>query len=83
MLITSDNLKFSANVSIRNENVFYTEIPFFNGRNFKTSADWNYTTEPMIGLKGRNMDYPEGHILGGTSSLSTFLSPWMHSAKAP
>lgn len=52
------------------ENVFNSHVPFFNGRLFKTSADWNYTTEPMPGLGGRNMDYPEGHILGGTSCIN-------------
>lgn len=63
-------------ISFSSENVFNSHVPFFNGRLFKTSADWNYTTEPMPGLGGRNMDYPEGHILGGTSCISKLLTSW-------
>ncbi|KAG5643347.1 hypothetical protein DXG03_001068 [Asterophora parasitica] len=29
----------------------------------------------MSGLGGRSMDYPQGHVLGGTSSMSAFSSP--------
>ncbi|KAG5718237.1 hypothetical protein E4T56_gene1595 [Termitomyces sp. T112] len=50
--------------------VFNTEVPFFNSRLFNTPADWNYTTTPMTGLDGRSMGYPQGHILGGTSSIN-------------
>ena len=60
-------------IAFSNEGVFNSEVPFFNGKLFKTSADWNYTTETMNGLGGRSMDYPAGHILGGTSSLSRLL----------
>ncbi|KAG6896689.1 hypothetical protein C0992_006681 [Termitomyces sp. T32_za158] len=53
-----------------NVDVFNSEVPFFNSRLFNTPADWNYTTAPMTGLGGRSMSYPQGHILGGTSSMN-------------
>ncbi|KAF9465296.1 aryl-alcohol oxidase-like protein [Collybia nuda] len=54
-----------------NEGVFNSMVPFFNGKLFQTDADWNYTTLPQEGLGGRSGGYPAGHILGGTSSMST------------
>ncbi|KAF7378218.1 Choline dehydrogenase, mitochondrial [Mycena sanguinolenta] len=33
--------------------------------------DWNYTTTPMPGLGGRSIPYPQGHILGGSTSTNT------------
>ncbi|KAF7378173.1 Choline dehydrogenase, mitochondrial [Mycena sanguinolenta] len=33
--------------------------------------DWNYTTTPMPGLDGRSIPYPQGHILGGSTSANT------------
>ncbi|KAF8074053.1 pyranose dehydrogenase [Lyophyllum atratum] len=53
-----------------NLNVFNSKVPFFNGRLFNTPADWNYTTTPMAGVERRSVGYPQGHILGGTSSLN-------------
>ncbi|KAF5377860.1 hypothetical protein D9615_006743 [Tricholomella constricta] len=53
-----------------NLNLFNSKVPFFNGRLFKTRADWNYTTAAMAGLGGRSMNYPQGHVLGGTSTMN-------------
>ncbi|GLB38730.1 putative aryl-alcohol oxidase [Lyophyllum shimeji] len=50
--------------------LFDSEVPFFNGHLFNTPADWNYTTAPMAGIEGRSVGYPQGHILGGTSSMN-------------
>ncbi|KAJ6489556.1 alcohol oxidase [Mycena vitilis] len=35
-----------------------------------TPQDWNYTTTPQTGLKGRSMVYPRGFVLGGSSSVN-------------
>ncbi|KAJ6576408.1 aryl-alcohol oxidase-like protein [Mycena vulgaris] len=32
------------------------------------SYDWNYTTTPQAGLKGRSLPYPRGFVMGGSSS---------------
>jgi choline dehydrogenase-like flavoprotein len=36
----------------------------------------------MPGLAGRSMDYPEGHILGGTSCLSKSFTAWSHESQS-
>ena len=44
---------------------------------FKTmhnpSVDWCYRTEPDRGLNGRQLDWPRGKVLGGSSSLNGLL----------
>ncbi|MEM9902367.1 MAG: GMC family oxidoreductase N-terminal domain-containing protein [Pseudomonadota bacterium] len=44
---------------------------------FKTmhnpSLDWCYRTEPDPGLNGRQLDWPRGKVLGGSSSLNGLL----------
>lgn len=35
-----------------------------------TLYDWNYTTTPQAGLDGRDVVYPRGRVLGGSSSIS-------------
>lgn len=50
-------------------------MPFFCGSVVpNTPYDWNFTTTPQVGLNGRSVAYPRGHILGGTSSVSESLS---------
>ncbi|KAJ7239418.1 aryl-alcohol-oxidase from pleurotus Eryingii [Mycena haematopus] len=36
-----------------------------------TSYDWNYTTTPQPGFAGRSINYPRGHLLGGSTSTNT------------
>ncbi|MEO1573308.1 MAG: GMC family oxidoreductase N-terminal domain-containing protein, partial [Bacteroidota bacterium] len=44
---------------------------------FKTmgnaAGDWCYKTEPDPGLNGRQLDWPRGKVLGGSSSLNGLL----------
>ena len=44
---------------------------------FKTmhnpSVDWCYKTEPDPGINGRQLDWPRGKVLGGSSSLNGLL----------
>ncbi len=37
---------------------------------FKTEYDWNFTTEKQAGLHGRQLYWPRGRVLGGSSSLN-------------
>lgn len=37
------------------------------------SVDWCYRTEPDPGLAGRQLDWPRGKVLGGSSSLNGLL----------
>jgi choline dehydrogenase-like flavoprotein len=37
-----------------------------------TLYDWNYTTVSQSALGNRPLHYPEGHVEGGSSSISTF-----------
>lgn len=36
-----------------------------------TEADWNFKTTPQVGLGGRKMGMPQGHLLGGSSALNS------------
>ena len=36
-------------------------------------VNWNYTTDPEPGLGGRQMHWPRGRVLGGTSSINGML----------
>ncbi|KAF7305846.1 Alcohol oxidase [Mycena chlorophos] len=35
-----------------------------------TATDWNYTTLPQTGFGGRQIPYPRGYVLGGSSSVN-------------
>ncbi|KAJ7045934.1 aryl-alcohol-oxidase from pleurotus Eryingii [Mycena alexandri] len=46
-------------------------VPFFCPRATpNTPQDWNYTTVPQVGMNGRSISYPRGHVLGGSSSVN-------------
>ncbi|KAF8219903.1 aryl-alcohol oxidase-like protein [Tricholoma matsutake] len=53
-----------------NKGVSNSIIPNFCPRLLGTSADWNSTTTSQVGLAGRSIPYPRGHILGGSSSIN-------------
>jgi choline dehydrogenase len=36
-------------------------------------VNWNYTTDPDPGIAGRQMHWPRGRVLGGTSSINGML----------
>lgn len=38
-----------------------------------SSADWRFKTSPQQGLGGREMDFPQGRLLGGSSALNSML----------
>ncbi|GLB35186.1 putative aryl-alcohol oxidase [Lyophyllum shimeji] len=53
-----------------NRNALPTMIPFFCTRLSNTQYDWNYTTTAQIGLNGRSIGFPRGHVLGGSTSIN-------------
>ncbi|GAA1176211.1 FAD-dependent oxidoreductase [Pseudonocardia alaniniphila] len=48
-------------------------VPWTWPRLLGTSVDWAYTTEPQTALTGRDLDYPRGRVLGGTSSINGMM----------
>ncbi|RDB26725.1 Pyranose dehydrogenase 3 [Hypsizygus marmoreus] len=56
-----------------NEGVEDSIIPFYSPGLQKTRYDWNFTTTPQQALNGRILDYPRGHLLGGTSSINSMF----------
>ncbi|KAL9710229.1 hypothetical protein Ac2012v2_006525 [Leucoagaricus gongylophorus] len=48
-------------------------IPGLAGTGVGTKYDWNFTTTAQAGLNGRNVPYPRGFVLGGSSSLNNMV----------
>lgn len=48
----------------------WIHVPAAFSRLFRTRYDWNYTTERVPGLGGRQLYWPRGKVLGGSSSLN-------------
>ncbi|MFJ4876753.1 GMC family oxidoreductase [Streptomyces sp. NPDC088745] len=42
-------------------------------RLFKTPYDWNFSTVGQAALDGRELYWPRGHVLGGSSSLNAMM----------
>jgi choline dehydrogenase len=40
---------------------------------YNPRVNWNYTTDPEPGIAGRQMHWPRGRVLGGTSSINGML----------
>ncbi|MCV7411795.1 glucose-methanol-choline oxidoreductase [Mycobacterium florentinum] len=45
-------------------------IPAGYGRLFRSEIDWDYLTEPQSELGGREIYWPSGKVLGGSSSIN-------------
>src|SRR5262245_29394276 len=48
-------------------------IPAAFWRLFKTTRDWDYTTEEQEQLRGRRLYWPRGRMLGGYSSINAMI----------
>jgi choline dehydrogenase len=48
-------------------------IPAAFSRLFKSARDWNYQTEPEPHLNGRQLYWPRGKMLGGSSSMNAMI----------
>jgi choline dehydrogenase len=49
------------------------QIPVAFGKLFKSEVDWAYETEPQTRLNGRQLYWPRGKVLGGTSSMNAMI----------
>ena len=48
-------------------------IPAAFSKLYKTSVDWNYSTEPEPCLHNRKLYWPRGKMLGGSSSMNAMI----------
>src|SRR5215813_3192971 len=48
-------------------------IPAAFSKLFKSAVDWNYTTEPEPHLNGRQLYWPRGKVLGGSSAINAMI----------
>jgi choline dehydrogenase len=48
-------------------------IPVAFGKLFKTEVDWAYHTAPQENLHGRELFWPRGKMLGGSSSINAMI----------
>lgn len=48
-------------------------IPAAFNKLFKSECDWAYATEPQQELNGRNIFWPRGKVLGGSSSINAMV----------
>jgi choline dehydrogenase len=48
-------------------------IPAAFNKLFKSSVDWNYTTAPQPHLNNRELYWPRGKVLGGSSSINAMI----------
>jgi hypothetical protein len=51
-------------------------VPGLQSKIAHTLYDWNYTTVNIPGYNNRSIDYQRGHILGGSSAVSTYFKPY-------
>jgi choline dehydrogenase len=51
----------------------FVHIPAAFAKLFKSEADWDYTTEPQKELDGRQIYWPRGKLLGGSSSMNAMM----------
>ncbi len=49
------------------------KMPAAFSKLYKSSVDWNYSTEPEPHLNGRRLYWPRGKMLGGSSSMNAMI----------
>ncbi|KAJ7148654.1 pyranose dehydrogenase [Mycena crocata] len=73
----TENPDFSVLVleaGVSNTGVIPSEVPALVWQLLpRTPYTWNYTTTPQRGMNNRVLDYPRGHILGGSSSINAMF----------
>jgi choline dehydrogenase len=55
-------------------------IPAAFSKLFKTRVDWNFTTEPQKHLNDRELFWPRGKMIGGSSSINAMM--WVRGHRA-
>ncbi|KAJ7058077.1 aryl-alcohol oxidase-like protein [Mycena amicta] len=48
-------------------------MPFLAGMASGTKFDWGYNTTPQPGLNGRAIQFPRGHVVGGSSNTNSLV----------
>ncbi|KAG6826879.1 hypothetical protein H0H92_014059 [Tricholoma furcatifolium] len=56
-----------------NLHVINSIVPFFVFNLENSPYDWNFTTTPQTFVNDRVIDFPRGHILGGSSSINAMF----------
>lgn len=51
----------------------FVHIPAAFSKLFRSAVDWNYLTEPQKELGGRQIFWPRGKMLGGSSSMNAMM----------
>jgi choline dehydrogenase len=51
----------------------FIHIPAAFAKLFRSDVDWNYLTEPQKELDGREIYWPRGKVLGGSSSMNAMM----------
>ncbi len=55
------------------DNDKFVHIPAAFSKLFRTERDWDYLTEPQKELNGRQIYWPRGKMLGGSSSMNAMM----------
>ena len=55
------------------DDVLEVQIPAALYKVWRTRRDWNYATDPQPGLGGRELFWPRGKLLGGSSSINAMI----------
>jgi choline dehydrogenase len=55
------------------DDVLEVQIPAALYKVWRTRRDWNYTTDPQPALGGRQLFWPRGKMLGGSSSFNAMI----------
>ncbi|KZT01774.1 GMC oxidoreductase [Laetiporus sulphureus 93-53] len=50
-----------------------SRIPLAYTKMFKTAVDWNFQTTPQEAMSGKQVYWPQGKILGGTSAINSLV----------
>ncbi len=51
----------------------FIRIPAAFSKLFRSEVDWDYLTEPQKQLDGREIYWPRGKMLGGSSSMNAMM----------
>ncbi|KAJ7732178.1 aryl-alcohol oxidase precursor [Mycena metata] len=76
--VLANRLSANPNISVllleagpSNAGVIQSIVPMFPSQlGTNTPWDWNYTTTTQPGFNGRSINYPRGHMLGGSTSVN-------------
>ena len=55
------------------DSVKEVRVPAAFSRLFKSTRDWNYSTDPEPHLNGRRLYWPRGKMIGGSSSMNAMI----------